>query len=267
MEIMKPSGHHDPHGLHALHHGYDDHHHHPGTMDCGELVGSSAGGDNNNNRRSDSNNNHATASSIATSQQQQQQLGATASTGVANGSTDCDDDLSKSQLILIDDERSSLHDDDDRNINHAVERMRSGKTSDGSQQKQHTVSGERFRFGTDGPGRRSFSQKVTQNFYHQRPPPCVAHEPGHDRFGRVNRAFRLDGSLLLLLLLLPPEQMSPHSAACTSRRQTARPGSWFSFGEHTGFLMTVPAPGVGYRLAIGLTSFQPAVGLDRSEKK
>uniref|UniRef100_A0A182KHG0 Uncharacterized protein n=1 Tax=Anopheles christyi TaxID=43041 RepID=A0A182KHG0_9DIPT len=123
MEIMKPSGHHD-HTLHSLHHGYDDHH---AGMDCTELLG-----DNNNNRRSDSNNNHAIGT--ASNHQQQQQLAgsqrgiahggshatpgtpnrSTVATGTAATSTDCpDDDLSKSQLILIDDERSSLHDDDD----------------------------------------------------------------------------------------------------------------------------------------------------------
>ncbi|XP_041783131.1 transcription factor AP-2-epsilon isoform X1 [Anopheles merus] len=126
MEIMKPSGHHDHdhhHTLHGLHHGYDDHH---GGMDCTELIG-----DNNNNRRSDSNNNH-TVGTANHQQQQQQQLtgsqrgiahgGSHATPGTPNSSTagpaataaDCpDDDLSKSQLILIDDERSSLHDDDD----------------------------------------------------------------------------------------------------------------------------------------------------------
>uniref|UniRef100_A0A182SSC3 Uncharacterized protein n=1 Tax=Anopheles maculatus TaxID=74869 RepID=A0A182SSC3_9DIPT len=125
MEIMKPSGHHDHdhhHQLHTLHHGYDDHH--PG-MDCTELVGTA--GDNNNNRRSDSNNNHAAATTVTSSQHQQlSQRGiahggshatpgtaTSAGTTAANSAGDCDDDLSKSQLILIDDERSSLHDDDD----------------------------------------------------------------------------------------------------------------------------------------------------------
>ncbi|XP_035899033.1 transcription factor AP-2-epsilon isoform X1 [Anopheles stephensi] len=135
MEIMKPSGHHDhdhhhhhQHALHTLHHGYDDHH--PG-MDCTELIGTA--GDNNNNRRSDSNNNHAAETTVTSSQHQQQQLsqrgiahggshatpgtttssGTAGATGAANSVGDCDDDLSKSQLILIDDERSSLHDDDD----------------------------------------------------------------------------------------------------------------------------------------------------------
>uniref|UniRef100_A0A182YNH4 Uncharacterized protein n=1 Tax=Anopheles stephensi TaxID=30069 RepID=A0A182YNH4_ANOST len=137
MEIMKPSGHHDhdhhhhhQHALHTLHHGYDDHH--PG-MDCTELIGTA--GDNNNNRRSDSNNNHAAETTVTSSQHQQQQLsqrgiahggshatpgtttssGTAGATGAANSVGDCDDDLSKSQLILIDDERSSLHDDDDFN--------------------------------------------------------------------------------------------------------------------------------------------------------
>lgn len=116
MEIMKPTNHHhDPH--HYLGFG-----HHSMAMDCGGLSGSGqlmAGNDNNNNHsgssRSDSNNNHSHGpANSATS-------AAAGSAGRAgsgsNSNNDCDDDLSKNQLILIDDERSSIHDDDDVSSN------------------------------------------------------------------------------------------------------------------------------------------------------
>uniref|UniRef100_A0A182IZU6 Uncharacterized protein n=1 Tax=Anopheles atroparvus TaxID=41427 RepID=A0A182IZU6_ANOAO len=131
MEIMKPSGHHHDHehqqALHALHHGYDDH---QGSMDCGELVGDQTGvpalggpaSDSNNNhhhhhqsRRSDSNNNnqHGVNRGGMAHAPPGTPTSANATATGPNGH-DCDDDLSKSQLILIDDERSSLQGDDDR---------------------------------------------------------------------------------------------------------------------------------------------------------